>query len=136
MRLAVLAAVLILAGALVALAQDARNPEIEGTIQGQIDALLADDFGAAFAFASPNIRRIFGSSDNFGIMVQQGYPMVWRPADVRFLEVRELGGQMLQRVMIRDQAGVFHVLEYQMLAGENGWQINGVRIVAQPEVGA
>ncbi|MGR3343921.1 MAG: DUF4864 domain-containing protein [Paracoccaceae bacterium] len=136
MRRALLAAVLIVAGALVALAQDARNLEIEGTIQGQIEAFLVDDFTAAFAFASPNIRRIFGSSENFGTMVRQGYPMVWRPADVRFLELRELGGRTLQRVMIQDRAGVFHVLEYQMLAGENGWQINGVRLVPQPDVGA
>ena len=136
MRQAILAAVLIVSGALVALAQDARNLEIEGTIQGQIEAFLADDFAAAFAFASPNIRRIFGNSDSFGSMVRQGYPMVWRPADVRFLELRELGGRTLQRVMIRDQAGIFHVLEYQMLVGENGWQIDGVRIVPKAEVGA
>ncbi len=136
MRRAILAAVLIVAGALVALAQDARNLDIEGTNQGQIEAFLVDDFAAAFAFASPTIRRLFGDPDNFGGMVRQGYPMVWRPADVRFLELRELGGRTLQRVMIRDQAGVFHVLEYQMLAGENGWQINGVRIVPQADVGA
>ena len=136
MRRVMFAAVLIVVGALSVLAQEARNAVIEGTIQGQIDAFQVDDFSAAFAFASPNIRRIFGNSENFGTMVRQGYPMVWRPAEVRFLDLRDLGGLMVQRVMIRDQAGVYHVLEYQMQPGADGWQINGVRLVPQPDVGA
>ena len=136
MRRMILVTLVVVAGALSVFAQEARNVAIEGTIQSQIDAFQVDDFAAAFAFASPNIRRIFGSSDNFGSMVRQGYPMVWRPAEVRFLELQELDGRMVQRVMIRDQAGVFHVLEYQMQPGPDGWQINGVRIVPQAEVGA
>ena len=136
MRRVVFAALLVVAAALAAFAQEARNQAIEGTLQGQIAAFLVDDFGAAFEFASPNIRRIFGNSDDFGDMVRQGYPMVWRPAEVRFLYLRELGGLMVQRVMIRDQAGVFHVLAYQMQPGTDGWQINGVRLVPQPDVGA
>ncbi len=136
MRRMILVTLVVVAGALSVFAQEARNVAIEGTIQSQIDAFQVDDFAAAFAFASLNIRRIFGSSDNFGSMVRQGYPMVWRPAEVRFLELQELDGRMVQRVMIRDQAGVFHVLEYQMQPGPDGWQINGVRIVPQAEVGA
>ncbi|MBT8458070.1 MAG: DUF4864 domain-containing protein, partial [Boseongicola sp.] len=30
------------------------EPEIEGTIQGQIEAFQMDDFKEAFSFASPN----------------------------------------------------------------------------------
>ncbi len=108
---------------------------IQEVINGQIDAFLMDDFAAAFSFASPSIRQFFGNSENFGAMVRQGFPMVWRPADVRFLKLRERGGRVLQDVMIRDGAGVFHVLEYQMVPGENGWQINGVRLLEAPPVG-
>ena len=64
-----------------AMAQDIQpeNPEIRGVIQSQLDAFLADDVNTAFTFAAPNIKRMFGSAENFGRMVQNGYPMVWRP---------------------------------------------------------
>jgi hypothetical protein len=38
--------------------------------------------------------------------------------------------------MIRDQAGEFHMLDYQMIEGPEGWQINGVQILRRPDVGA
>lgn len=112
------------------------EPGIETTIQSQIDAFLDDDFPKAFTFASPNIRMLFGSPERFGAMVRQGYPMVWRPGEVRFLELRDIDGALWQKVMIRDRAGEFHVLDYQMIPGANGWQINGVQILRAPGVGA
>lgn len=109
---------------------------IQGTIQGQIDAFLADDFVTAFTFASPLIKGIFGTPENFGTMVRQGYPMVWRPSDVRFLDLEDLGVRKLQRVQILDQAGVPYIAEYEMIETDAGWQINGVRIERAPEIGA
>ena len=109
---------------------------IQGTIQGQIDAFLADDFVTAFTFASPLIKGIFGTPENFGTMVRQGYPMVWRPSDVRFLDLEDLGVRKLQRVQILDQAGVPYIAEYEMIETADGWQINGVRIERAPEIGA
>lgn len=137
MRPLILAAVfgLGLAGA-PAVAQDTRNTAIEGTIQRQIEAFLADDFATAFTFASPNIRTLFGTSDNFGAMVRNGYPMVWRPADVRYLDLRTVAGALWQRVMITDAQGRVHMLDYQMVETPDGWQINGVQLVRAPDVGA
>ena len=66
-------------------------------------------------------------------MVAQGYPMVWRPAEVRYLELREVAGTFLQQVMITDAAGARHILEYQMQELEGGWKINGVQIVKAPD---
>lgn len=117
-------------------AQDGPAPTIEGTIQGQIDAFIASDVDRAFTYASPMIKRIFGSSQRFGVMVEQGYPMVWRPADVQFLELREIAGRQWQKVLITDQSGALHVLDYQMIEAENGWQINAVQILKVPQVGA
>lgn len=97
-------------------------------ISAQIEAFQADDFVTAFTFASPTIRDLFGTPDNFGTMVRQGYPMVWRPAEVNFLSVDTIDGQLWQSVMIRDQGGVLHILEYQMIERENGWKINAVRM--------
>lgn len=114
----------------------AQDGPIEGVIQGQVDAFLAGDVGTAFGYASPGIQRLFGTPERFGRMVQEGYPMVWRPSEVRYLESRDLGGGVLQRVLMRDAAGVPWVLEYQMIEGPAGWVIDGVRILQAPEVGA
>ena len=114
-------------------AQD--NP-MEKTILDQIEAFKADDFATAFTFASPSIKSIFMSPENFGRMVKQGYPMVHRPGAVRMLESREMGGRLWQKVMITDQAGRTHILDYQMVEGPEGWLINGVQLLPEPGVGA
>jgi Domain of unknown function (DUF4864) len=114
----------------------AQEQPIQSTIQSQIDAFLADDFARAFTFASPNIKGIFGSAENFGAMVTQGYPMVHRPAEVTMLELREVAGNLWQRVMIIDQQGRTHMLDYQMIETPEGWQINGVQLLPEVGIGA
>lgn len=108
--------------------------DIQGVISDQIAAFQADDFDTAFTFASPMIKSLFGTSSRFGQMVQQGYPMVWRPADVRFIELERRGGRLVQGVMITDQTGALHVLDYEMVPQAEGWRINGVRF--RPAAGA
>lgn len=119
-------------------AEETLPPEagIEATITAQIDAFLKDDFAKAFTYASPNIQGMFGSSDRFGQMVRNGYPMVWRPGDVDYLELREIGGALWQKVMIRDQQGTTHVLDYQMIQTSDGWKINGVQLLRAPGISA
>jgi hypothetical protein len=122
--------------ALPAGAQSGGKTAIEGVIQGQMDAFAKDDVAEAFRFASPNIKRIFGSSENFGMMVQQGYPMVWKPANIRYLDLREIDGQMWQKVMVTDAAGAIHILDYAMTEVGGVWQIDGVQLLQAPQVGA
>ncbi len=119
-----------------ALPAAAQEKPIQDTIQNQLNAFQVDDFATAFTFASPNIKTIFGSPENFGAMVSQGYPMVHRPSAVTMLELREVAGNLWQRVMITDAAGKTHMLDYQMVETENGWQINGVQLLRAPDVGA
>ncbi|CUH49274.1 DUF4864 domain-containing protein [Ruegeria atlantica] len=114
----------------------AQNAEIEANIAAQIQAFKADDFVTAFTFASPNIQNFFGTPENFGAMVRNGYPMVWRPAEVRFLELREVAGALWQKVMITDGNGQVHVLDYQMIQQENGWKINGVQLLGNSDPAA
>lgn len=109
---------------------------IEQTIQGQVDAFLAEDAASAFTYASPNIKRLFGTPERFGSMVKNGYPMVWKPSDVKFLELRRQGPLLFQKVLFVDQNGAPHVLEYNMLETDSGWQIDGVQYLAAPPVGA
>ncbi len=114
----------------------AQSDEIEANISAQIQAFKADDFATAFTFASPNIQRLFGDPENFGVMVRRGYPMVWRPADVRFLELREVAGNLWQKVMITDGDGRVHLLDYQMIQQEGRWKINGVQLLGNSDPAA
>lgn len=136
MRQLALAITLCLAAALPSHRAEAQEDPIRSTIQSQIDAFLADDFARAFTFASPNIRTLFGTPENFGAMVTQGYPMVHRPAEVQMLELREVAGNLWQRVMITDQQGRTHLLDYQMIETPDGWQINGVQLLPAVGLGA
>jgi hypothetical protein len=136
MRQLVLSLVLLCLPVLSARADEARNPAIETVIQQQFDAFRAEDVGTAFSFASPNIKGMFGTPENFGRMVRNGYPMVWRPAKVQFLGLRKVAGNLWQRVMVTDQAGRTHLLDYQMVETAQGWQINGVQLLPQAGVGA
>jgi hypothetical protein len=109
---------------------------IQQTIQSQIDAMAAGDFAAAFTFASPNIKGMFGTSDRFEMMVKQGYPMVVAPREVRMLELRTVAGNLWQRVMMIDQAGAVHLLDYMMIQTPDGWQINAVQLLPSAGVAA
>ncbi len=117
-----------------ATAQD--NSAIETVIGTQLRAFNDRDVETAWSFASPAIKGMFGTPENFGVMVERGYPMVWTNSDAQFLELREISGRLWQKVMIRDAAGGLHILDYQMVETPDGWQINGVQILPAPDVGA
>ena len=110
----------------------AQEGEIQSVISGQIEAFQQDDFDQAFSFASPNIQGFFGNSERFGQMVQNGYPMVHRPDSVRYLELREIAGNLWQQVMITDGNGVIHLLDYQMRMIDGMWRINAVQLLPAP----
>ena len=107
-------------------AVQAQEAAIQSVISDQIAAFQADDFDRAFSFASPGIQALFGTPGQFGIMVRNGYPMVWRPADVTFLDLRNESRGLIQSVMIRDGQGALHVLDYLMTKTDAGWKIDGV----------
>ena len=113
----------------------AQEDPIRNTIQNQLDAFQADDFARAFSFASPMIQGMFGTAENFGAMVKNGYPMVYRPAEVEMLELREVAGNLWQRVRIVDQSGKAHYLDYMMIETPEGWQINAVQVLPAPDIG-
>ena len=69
-------------------------------------------------------------------MVRQGYPMVWHPGAVRFADLAEQDGRTLQRVLVTDETGTLHVLEYSMVSVDGAWRIDGVRLLQEGSVGA
>jgi len=107
---------------------NAQDTRLQSVISAQMDAFLAGDLDQAFSYASPTIQSIFGSPENFGAMVRSGYPMVWRHSDVKFLSSETRDGHVWQDVLIRDLSGKLHVLEYQMIDGDDGLRINAVRV--------
>lgn len=120
---------------LVAAPAAAQEAEIQSVIEGQMQAFQAGDPAAAFEFASPMIKGMFGNPRTFGMMVQRGYPMVWNNAETRFLELREIDGALWQKIRIRDEAGGVYLMDYRMVQTENGWQIDGVVELPAPDVG-
>ena len=126
---------LTLAFALLALPVAAQEVPIQDTIRAQIDAFKADDFARAFTFASPTIHQMFGTSDNFGRMVKDGYPMVWHPSQVDMMDLRTVGGALWQRVRVTDLKGQSYLLDYQMIQGPDGWLINAVQMQKANDVG-
>jgi hypothetical protein len=117
-------------------ADPAARPAITATIEAQIAAFLADDVETAFGYASDSIRSLFQTPERFGAMVREGYPMVWRPSAWRFLELREVNGNLYQTVLMTGPDGRLHMLEYAMWPGPDGWRIRGVRILRPAEAGA
>lgn len=118
--------------ALLVFGASAQVPEVEDTINRQIEAFKADDFAEAFTFATPTLQRLFQSPQNFERMVTNGYPMVWRPAEVRYLEQVQDGSVVYQKVQITDAKGFTHLLLYRMQHTSAGWRIGGVQLLAAP----
>lgn len=114
----------------------ASEDRIQTVITSQIEAFQRDDFDEAFSYASPTIKDLFGSPERFGAMVRGGYPMVWRPSNVEFLDLKAQGAQTVQEVLITDSTGALHVLAYYMVETADGWQIAGVQLLRAPQVGA
>ena len=114
----------------------AQEEPIQSTITAQIEAFRAADFERAFTFASPTIKQIFRTPQNFGAMVVTGYPMVVNPAEVEMQDLRTVGGALWQRVRVTDQQGQAYLLDYQMIEGPDGWLINAVQLQKAADVGA
>ena len=131
--------ILLAIGVIVGLASGlrAQDADVSDVISRQIEAFRADDFATAFTYASPSIRNLFGTPENFGRMVVQGYPMVWRPAEVDFEQTQRGDGTARQIVRIEDAAGRVFYLGYDMIQTETGWKIAGVQILrADPAASA
>ncbi len=119
--------VLILLAAPAAARADGDPAAFRAVIQAQLDAFQRDDGAAAFAHASPMIKGLFRTPDNFMAMVIRGYPQVYRPRTVDFGAVITYRGQPTQLVYLTGPGGDAVIAYYQMQQQPDGtWQINGV----------
>ncbi|MEN8842253.1 MAG: DUF4864 domain-containing protein [Octadecabacter sp.] len=112
----------------------AQDSSIENVIRDQLQSFNERDVAGAWGHASPMIKGMFGTPENFAMMVENGYPMVWDNTDVRFLDRTEFESLTRQEVQIQGPDGLFYILDYQMIETPDGWQINGVQVIPAPDV--
>lgn len=104
--------------------------QVRQVVRAQLDALAVDDAQAAFSYASPGIRAQLGSPERFMAMVKQGYPMVYRPSSVSFLEPTLIEGELAQGVRMADPEGVVWLVVYRLQRQpDKAWRIHGCEVV-------
>ncbi len=100
--------------------------EVRFTISSQIDAFKENDVKKAYTFAAPNIQAQFPNPDLFGLMVRNGYPIIWRPKSFKFTEFKDLGETCVQRVLFQSYSGSLKSYDYILEKNNNLWKIAGV----------
>lgn len=114
-------------------AQDVREGDrasIRTVIGDQIAAFRRDDAVAAYAFASPNIQRQFGTPDIFLEMVRRGYAPVYRPQSLAFGDLVRIDASLIQLVEIVGPDGASVIAAYEMeQQGDGTWRINGCALL-------
>lgn len=88
--------------------------EIRAVIEAQLAAFAADDAVKAFSFASPTIQRMFGTPEDFLMMLRTGYPVVYRPSSVLFHPLEVVDGEPIQVVQMSDATGQVWLAVYKM----------------------
>ena len=113
-------------------ADDARA--VRAVVEAQLSAFAADDAKRAFSYAAPSIREMFGTPARFMEMVRAGYPVVYRPASVVFLNPEWVEGQLVQGVHLTDASGALWLAVYRLeRQPDKSWRISGCDV--QPSSG-
>jgi hypothetical protein len=104
---------------------------IREVILAQIDAFRQDKDELAFSYAAPGIREQFKTAENFMRMVKTGYPAVYRPASVAFVDTAVEGGIPVQVVQFSDSAGAVWIGLYTMeRQRDRSWKVSGCQLVS------
>ena len=99
-------------------------------IEAQLAAFAVDDARRAFSYATPALRRHFGSPENFIELVRVGYPVVYRHASVAFLKPQWLGRELVQGVHLTDEDGTLWLALYRLQRQKDKrWRISGCQLV-------
>ena len=110
-------------------ASELEKDQVKAVIEAQIEAMAKDDWPKAYSFASPAIRKRFGSPQRFKEMVLKGYKIVYRPRSISFQGVEKLGvasGFVFHLIGTNGQAAR---VVYLMIKDEDeGWRIAGVQL--------
>jgi hypothetical protein len=104
-----------------------------GVVMQQLEAFRRDDFDAAYAFASREIKQAW-DRQGFETMVRQGYPEIARSTHAFVAHARRGdGGHLYLGVKIGGANGNTIEALYEMVWEDDRWKVNGV--VTRPETG-
>jgi Domain of unknown function (DUF4864) len=99
---------------------------IRSVVTAQRDALVAGDGERAFAFATPALRRQYGSAEAFMRMVRSGYQALVDARYVELLEGAVIEGSTIQPLRLVMPDGAVLVALYTMQRQRDGsWRIAG-----------
>jgi hypothetical protein len=112
------------------------SPEMSAatvTVMRQLEAFRRDDFDAAYAFASANIKQIF-DRPTFETMVRRGYPEIARSVSA-IVTGSDVGpdGHIYVRLTIHGANGRSVDAVYDLVQEGSDWRIDGV--VTRPTTG-
>jgi hypothetical protein len=102
---------------------------VRAVVSAQFEAFADDDADAAFATATPTVRSAMGHPLRFLAMVRGTYPMLLKPASIRFLDTELQGRHAFQLVRLTDTQGrpwlALFALERQ---ADQSWRIAGCSV--------
>ena len=99
---------------------------VRNTISSQIEAFKENNIKKAYTFAAPNIQAQFSNPEVFGLMVKNGYPIIWRPKSFKFTKFQDLGNKSIQRVLFQSYDGRLETYDYILEKYDDLWKIAGV----------
>ena len=99
---------------------------VKKVISSQLMAFKEKNVEKAYSFAAPNIKRQFFNTKNFGLMVKNGYPVIWSPKNYQFVKFSSNGKRSIQRVLFRSATDALVTYDYLLEKFKNEWRIAGV----------
>ncbi len=112
---------------------EADRSEVQGAIEQQLNAFLADDGAAAYSLAAPMIQRMFPTQEIFMELVRRGYQPVYRSRSHSFGELTETAAGLEQIVDIVDAEGEFWTARYTLEKQPDGaWKITSCMLLKKP----
>lgn len=129
---------LLIAGLGPAFAGDSGIKGAQQSIDSQIKAFIAGDNAAAYAYAAPNVQRLFPSVDVFMGMVTKGYQPVYHPKTYSFGKAEQVGPtSIVQQVLVVGPDGKDYEAVYTLELQPDGvFRITSVSLRAANSVGA
>lgn len=105
--------------------------QVQAVVLAQLKAFSEDDAEAAFATATPEVRKTVGDPRRFMALVRGNYPMVYQPAGFGFLSAQADSGKVLQAVALRDRDGKTWLALYSLeRQPDDTWRIGGCIVAA------
>ena len=102
--------------------------EVRAVVQGQLAALRAGDFAAAYGYAAAGIKERF-DDEVFAAMIRRGYPALLSAKEAELGMVHDHAGEFAEvTVSVRDRQKHAVTYLYRLVREAEGWRITGVTL--------